>query len=83
MKIALITDQHFGARGDSIIFAEYFGKFYTNYFFPYLKEHKIDTIIDLGDTFDRRKYINFNTLSMCTKYWFDEIEKVVLMLSKG
>ena len=54
MKIALITDQHFGGKSDSNSFNDYIEKFYTNQFFPYLKENNIDTVIDLGDTFDRR-----------------------------
>ena len=60
MKIALVTDLHFGARGDSVPFDNFFKKFYDDTFFPYLVEHGIKTIFDLGDTFDRRKYINFN-----------------------
>jgi hypothetical protein len=55
MKVACVTDQHFGARNDSIHFSEYFEKYYSNIFFPYLKENNIDTVIDLGDTFDHRK----------------------------
>lgn len=73
MKIALITDQHFGARNDSLIFHDYFAKFYEEIFFPYLDEHNISTIIELGDIFDRRKYINYDSLDRCKKYWFDEI----------
>ena len=61
MKIALITDTHWGARGDNRAFAEYFKRFYYEYFFPYLKENNIDTIYHLGDIVDRRKYINFLT----------------------
>ena len=38
MKIALITDTHFGARNDSLIFSDFFRKFYENVFFPNLKE---------------------------------------------
>ena len=49
MKIALVTDTHFGARNDNTAFADYFGKFYTDIFFPYLKENNINTIIHLGD----------------------------------
>jgi DNA repair exonuclease SbcCD nuclease subunit len=61
MKIALITDTHWGARGDSPAFAEYFNRFYYEHFFPYLAEHGINNIFHLGDIVDRRKYINFVT----------------------
>ena len=71
MKIALITDQHFGGKSDSQSFNEYIEKFYTDQFFPYLKEHNIHTVIDLGDTFDRRKYVNFAILDKVRKYYFD------------
>ena len=71
MKIALITDQHFGGKSDSNSFNNYIAKFYTNQFFPYLKENKITTVIDLGDTFDRRKYVNFAILDKVRQYYFD------------
>ena len=74
-KIALITDQHFGGKSDSNTFNDYIEKFYTNQFFPYLKEYKIDTVIDLGDTFDRRKYVNFAILDKVRKYYFDELAR--------
>ena len=59
MKIALLNDTHFGARNDSLIFDDYFHKFYDNIFFPYIKKHNIKTLIHLGDVVDRRKYINY------------------------
>lgn len=65
----------FGARGDSIIFHSFFEKFYDKVFFPYLLENKIDQVYQLGDLFDRRKYINFNSLYLCRKYFFDKIEQ--------
>ena len=40
MKIALITDQHFGGKSDSNSFNDYIKKFYVNQFFPYLEEYK-------------------------------------------
>ena len=75
MKIVLITDQHFGGKSDSNSFNDYIENFYTNQFFPYLKEHNIDTIVDLGDTFDRRKYVNFSILDKVRKYYFDILAK--------
>lgn len=71
MKIALLGDTHFGARNDNAAFHDYFEKFYTNIFFPYLKEHNITKVVQFGDLFDRRKYINFNTLARSRKYFFD------------
>jgi len=63
MKIALITDTHFGARNDSLLFLEFFRKFYDNVFFPTLKERGISEVIHLGDVVDRRKFINYKTLN--------------------
>ena len=74
MKVALVTDTHFGARSDSLAFDAYFAKFYDETFFPYLVEHDIKTICHLGDIFDRRKYINFNTLRSCKRYFFQKAQ---------
>ena len=59
MKIALITDTHFGARNDNLAFNDYFYKFWENTFFPYVDEHGIDTVIHLGDVMDRRKFVSY------------------------
>ena len=72
MKVAIITDQHFGARNDSIQCLDYYQNFYDNIFFPKLEEQQIKHILILGDTFDRRKFINFNTLSRAKKMFFDK-----------
>ena len=62
MKIALITDTHFGARNDNSTIQSYMNKFYDDLFFPYLEEHNIKTIIHLGDLVDKRKSISYLTL---------------------
>ena len=73
MMLCILGDTHFGARGDSVDFLNFFEKFYENTFFPYLIENNIDTVFQLGDLFDRRKYINFNSLYLCRKYFFDKL----------
>lgn len=70
-KVALVTDTHFGARSDSVPFDKFFKKFYDETLFPEIDRRGIKTIFHLGDCFDRRKYINFNTLSSCRDYFFD------------
>ena len=72
-KVAIITDQHFGARNDSIHFLDYYEKFYSGTFFPTLEEHGIDTVLILGDTFDRRKYVNFYSLKRTREMFFDKL----------
>jgi DNA repair exonuclease SbcCD nuclease subunit len=76
MKVAIITDQHFGARNDSVTFINFFEKFYSETFFPKLKEQNIKTLLILGDTFDRRKYINFYSLKKCKEMFFDPLAEM-------
>jgi DNA repair exonuclease SbcCD nuclease subunit len=83
MKIALITDTHFGARSDSIPFDNFFRKFYDNVFFPTLEQKNIDCVIHLGDVFDRRKYINFNTLKSSREYFFDRLANYDVYMLAG
>ncbi len=73
MKLCILGDTHFGARGDSLDFHKYFQKFYDDIFFPYLLENNIKTIVQMGDLFDRRKFINFNSLHLSRKYFFDKL----------
>jgi DNA repair exonuclease SbcCD nuclease subunit len=71
MKLAIITDTHFGARNDNPIFAKYFRKFYEEVFFPTLEERGIRTVVHMGDVVDRRKFINWKTLYQMREVFFD------------
>ena len=73
VKIALINDTHFGARGDSQLFFDHFMKFFDDVFFPYLKENKIKRVIHAGDLMDRRKYVNFNILNQVRTRFMDKL----------
>lgn len=74
MKICILGDTHFGIRNDAKHFHEFYEKFYSTVFFPYLEEHDIKVVIQLGDLFDRRKYINFLSLAESRRYFFDVLK---------
>ena len=74
MKIALITDQHLDGRKGNLAFWDYFQKFYDNVFFPTLEKEGIRTIIDLGDTFDNRKSMDYNTFNRIDENYFQRLK---------
>ena len=76
MKVAIITDQHFGARKSSRIFHEYFKDFYDNVFFPTLEKENIKVVFDLGDTFDNRKAVDIWSVNWSRKYYFDRLQEM-------
>ena len=76
MKVAIITDQHFGCRKNSKVFHDYFLKFYNDVFFPTIEKEGITTIIDMGDTFDSRKGIDFSALAWSKVNYFDRLEEL-------
>jgi hypothetical protein len=76
MKVAIITDQHFGARKNSKLFHDYFLKFYNEVFFPTLEQYGITTVIDMGDTFDSRKGIDFSALSWAKNNYYDRLQEM-------
>ena len=76
MKVAIITDQHFGARKNSKHFHDYFLKFYNEVFFPVLYSEGITTIVDMGDTFDSRKGIDFSALSWAKKNYYNRLREM-------
>lgn len=73
MLVAILGDTHFGARGDHPLFHKHFKRFYDQVFFPYLRENGIEHVIQLGDVFDRRKFVNYNTLHQCKDYFFEPL----------
>jgi len=76
VKIAIITDQHFGARKNSKLFHDYFLKFYEDIFFPTLIKDGITTIVDMGDTFDSRKGVDFVSLEWAKNHYYDRLAEL-------
>ena len=75
MKIAIITDTHYGARKGSKLFHDYFEEFYKNIFFPTLDEQGIDTVVHMGDAFDSRKGIEFKSLDWAKRVVFNPLKE--------
>ncbi len=73
MKIALITDTHFGARNDNRVIQTHINQFFDTVFFPYLKEHNIREIVHLGDLMDKRKSVSYLTLSNIREHFIDKM----------
>lgn len=71
MKIATINDTHFGQKNDAQYMLDFQEKFYTQFFIPTLLKNDVKHVLHGGDMFDRRKYINFNTLYRTKKMFLD------------
>lgn len=69
IKVAFITDLHFGIRGNSEIFLDNIQTYLTKEFIPYLLENKIEWIIIGGDILDNRQTINVKTLNYVINFF--------------
>lgn len=74
MKVAILTDTHYGARKGSKYLHDYFELFYKNIFFPTLEEYQIDTVLHLGDAFDSRKSIDYQSLDWAKRVVFEPLK---------
>lgn len=72
MKFAILGDCHFGARNDLNLFHQHFEAFF-DMFFEDIEKQGITHVFQLGDLFDRRKYINFHTLKEAKRYFFNRL----------
>jgi DNA repair exonuclease SbcCD nuclease subunit len=76
MKVALITDTHYGFKKGNQDYHDYFLKFYNDIFFPTLKKKKIKHVIHLGDVFDIRRNIDFWSLDWARKNIFNPLQDI-------
>ena len=75
MKVAIITDSHYGAKKGSKHLHDYFELFYKNVFFPALEENNVEAVIHMGDAFDSRKSIDYQSLEWSKRVVFDPLKK--------
>lgn len=75
MKIAMITDQHFGVRNGSKYFLDNYEKFYNEIFFPTIDELGITHVWMLGDFWEYRTRIDVVTLWRAQSMYLDKLEE--------
>ena len=75
MKVAILSDTHFGARKGSKHLHDHFELFYKNVFFPALEEHGVEAVIHMGDAFDSRKSIDYQSLEWSKRVVFNPLKK--------
>lgn len=73
-KVILLGDTHIGQKGDHNLFHERFDLFFQ-FLFLYMLNAGIKRIIQFGDLFDRRKYVNFVSLGKSKEYLFDKLKE--------
>jgi DNA repair exonuclease SbcCD nuclease subunit len=83
MKVAIITDTHYGARKGSKLFHDYFELFYKNVFFPTLEQYGITTVIHMGDAFDSRKSIDYQSLEWAKRVVFEPLSNYQVHMIVG
>lgn len=71
--VPIIGDLHFGIRDDNQFVLQQQKEFFENVFFPWVDQNSVNTILCTGDIFDRRKYVNYNTLDSAKKMFFDQM----------
>jgi len=74
MKIAILTDTHYGCKKGSKHLHDYFELFYRNVFFPALEEHGVEAVIHMGDAFDSRKSIDYQSLEWAKRVVFEPLK---------
>lgn len=74
-KILFLGDLHFGARNDNLNYIRHTLMIFKEFLMPLILNEGIKTIIQVGDIFDRRKYINFLTLYTYYKEFFDVLKE--------
>lgn len=73
-QVAVITDIHFGVRGDSSYMLDQYEQFFERIFFPTLESENINTLLILGDVWDRRKHTNVNTRYRAMQMLFEPLK---------
>ena len=83
MKIAKITDNHFGVSKGSNLFLQSSLAWFKDFFIPELKKRNIDTIVHLGDLFDNRSSLDIKVLNEVLSLFRNELSEFKIHLIVG
>lgn len=76
-KLAIVADTHWGVRGDNAAFRRNMERFHSEVLFPRLRELRdageLAGVVHLGDLVDRKKYVNFLTMTSVMTHWVHPI----------
>lgn len=75
MKVIILGDTHMGARSGDLDFVNYFNKFYSEFLYPYMKEHNIKNVVQLGDYFDNQTNLGLVAWEASKPVWVEEFRK--------
>ena len=81
--VAIVTDTHVGARKGARYMQDHFEKFWSDVFFPTLKERGVTTILHMGDCFDSRKSIEYQSLNWAKRVIFDPMKEYSVHMITG
>jgi len=74
LKIVILGDTHIGARNSNSTIEHWQRKFYNDFFWPTIDELGIKTIIQTGDYFDNRKWLNINSIATQKEIIINELQ---------
>ena len=75
-KVVILGDTHFGARNSNKTVEHWQGRFFKEVFWPYVEEQGIKQIIQLGDWFDNRRWINIQTMAFQQKVFVEKSKEL-------
>ena len=75
MKIAILGDMHVGCRNSNQIIQQWQKRFFEECFWPKIDELGITRIVQVGDYFDNRKFINLNTMAFQREVFVRQAQK--------
>lgn len=78
-KYIILGDTHLACKNGSGIYSKHQQKFFDHVLFPYIRQTGY-SILQMGDLFDQRKFVNFVGLEAAFEGFFDRLEVPMVAL---